>query len=206
MNQMTAPDRSQAEFLVELIHQLAEGGELPATSGNFSFKSLEDPNKIYLSESGVDKERFSIENLVPVTTKGELIEAGRKVSDESALHLMTYRAFEAGCILHGHPVEALHFADLYPNKTEIKISGLELVKAFAGNTDHNDSVIIPFYKNTQDLNTLATQIAGDWKKGHIFAFIIQGHGLTCWGNDVAEAKKHWQALTYLMDYELAKGL
>jgi len=39
-----------------------------------------------------------------------------------------------------------------------------------------------------------------------YGFLLRGHGLTCWGRDVAEARRHLEGLEFLFECEMQRRL
>ena len=81
-------------------------------------------------------------------------------------------------------------------------SGYEMLKALRGVTTHETQVRVAIFDNTQDIPGLASLLAarladGDPALRH--GFLIRGHGLYAWGQDVNEARRHVEALEFLME-------
>ena len=200
-------DLEQVELLAQLIRQLHVRGHCPATSGNYSLRSLVDPLQFFISESGIDKQSLQVENFVSVNTVGELHPhfAGRKSSDETGLHLMIYNKLEAGCVLHSHHVNTILFADLFSEVEAAWLENLELLKGLAGVTTHEVRVPIPIFNNTQDISELVKKIEPIFGKyQHLHGFLLRGHGLTCWGENFQEAKRHLEVFEYIFSYYLER--
>jgi len=198
-------DFEAAQLLVETIHRMHQRGESPATSGNYSFRSLEDSEILYISESGVDKSNFKLDNLIRIDTEGEIQPAdqkpGRKSSAETHLHLLIYRNTTARCVLHSHGLGSVHFAERFPAERVVRLTGLELLKGFESISSHEDEVEVPLYENTQDIEKLAAIIEQEVADlSRHYGFILRGHGLTTWGSSVADAKRHLEVFNYIFDY------
>jgi len=203
-------DRAEAKKLAALVRALNQAGHNPATSGNYSLRSAALPGCALVSESGIDKSLFTEKNLLPLdvaTGKPHPSARGRKPSDEAAVHLQAYRSTSAGCVLHSHFLEALLFADLFPGRASVEVSGLELLKGFRGVKTHEASVSIPCFENTQDMDDLSVRIGAALKgKDGVHGILLRRHGLYVWGRDVAEAKRHLEVFEYLFKYHLrSKG-
>lgn len=198
-------DAQEAQALAGLVRALNSSGHNPATSGNYSLRSADHQGMALVSESGVDKSLFTENNflLVDIQT-GQLEksfkEAGRKSSDETAMHLAVYRGTRAGCVLHSHLLEGLLFADMFPDQDVIRVQGLELLKGFKGVKTHEIAIDIPCFDNTQDIDGLAPHVQEAISKEHVYGFILRGHGLYAWGSTVKEAKRHLEVFEYIFKY------
>ena len=105
-------------------------------------------------------------------------------------------------MLHVHTVNATVLSRLV-KEAELTISGFEMQKSLTGQTTHLDTVAIPVFDNDQDIDALASRIAHyaqEWPLN--YGFLLRGHGLTCWGRDVAEARRHLEGLEFLFECEM----
>jgi methylthioribulose-1-phosphate dehydratase len=166
------------------------------------------PGFSLVSESGVDKSEFTEENLIPVDIEtGKLhpdfSATSRKASAETLLHLSIYRETSAGCVLHSHLLEGILFAELYPNRSETAVEGLELLKGLHGITTHESAVYIPCFDNTQDMAQLSRDVRAQLGSDRTFGFLIRRHGLYVWGNKVQDAKRHLEVFEYVFRYYLS---
>lgn len=73
-------------------------------------------------------------------------------------------------------------------------------KALSGQTTHENKLIIPIFNNLQDINLLASQINDQHQITALqWGFLLRGHGLTCWGKNLDEARRHLETLDYLFE-------
>src|SRR5579862_4518646 len=81
-------------------------GWVPATSGNFSVRSVQgDGERIFITPSGLDKGLVTPADLLEIDGEGQPVTSNGKPSAETSLHLALYRArTEARAILHVHTV------------------------------------------------------------------------------------------------------
>ena len=91
---------------------------------------------------------------------------------------------------------------LYAGAGHIRLEGYELLKAFQGNTTHDDAIDVPVFANTQDMHTLAAQVDALLDRKPLWGYLIDGHGLYAWGRDMAEARRHLEAFEFLFHCEL----
>lgn len=183
-------------------------GHNPATSGNYSLRSKTTPEIALVSESGIDKSKFSEDNFLPIYySTREMHEnyksTGRKSSDETDIHLTIYQITKANCVLHSHILDSLLFADLFPGKQFATISNLELLKGFKGVKTHELEINIPLFDNTQDIRSLAETIKpAILSQPASYGLLLRGHGVYVWGDSVEEAKRHLEVFEYIFKYYL----
>jgi methylthioribulose-1-phosphate dehydratase len=201
-------DNIEMEKLANLVRALNSLGHNPATSGNYSVRSAGTPGVALVSESGIDKSKFTTENLLPMFYETREMHpfyknAGRKSSDETDIHLTIYQITNAGCVLHSHLLDSLLFANLFPKKDFIPIEGLELLKGFSGVNTHEITINIPCFANTQNIALLAEQIKpAILAQKNNYGLLLRGHGLYVWGKNVEEAKRHLEVFEYVFKYYL----
>jgi L-fuculose-phosphate aldolase len=89
--------------------ELLAKGLVEGTAGNVSAR-MPDGN-ICITPSSIDYRKMTLEDLVVIDPKGEVVEGTRAPSSEKLLHLACYDAFdEVGSVIHSHPVHATMFA------------------------------------------------------------------------------------------------
>ena len=75
-----------------------------------------------------------------------------------------------------------------------------MLKGLAGVTTHEHDEFVPILDNSQNMETLVSRL-GDalerWDECH--AVLIRGHGLTTWGRDLDEARRHVEVLEFLLE-------
>jgi methylthioribulose-1-phosphate dehydratase len=195
--------------LVDLIHALNRAGHNPATSGNYSLRKDSTDEYVFVSQSGIDKGLFNEAHflLVDMLT-GELhpslVGSGKKSSDETLIHLAIYQETKAKCILHSHSLDIILFAEKFSANDEIKLTNLEILKAFKGVKSHEETVVIPCFDNTQHMVELASKMKPILKvvAPTTFAMILKRHGIYVWGSSVEEAKRHLEATEYVAKFYL----
>ncbi|PWT87686.1 MAG: methylthioribulose 1-phosphate dehydratase [Acidobacteria bacterium] len=192
--------------LVELSHIFYERGWSLATSSNFSIRI--DDSSMLITASGKDKSLLSEADIVHTTLSGEVIEGRGKPSAETLLHGELYRTNpQIGAVIHTHSLYATLLSTRHLNENFIAIEGYEMLKALSGVTTHEHREIIPIFPNNQDMHVLAGRITpyiSEHPECH--SVLIAAHGLYCWGRDVAEAKRHVEALEFLFECEYRKAL
>ena len=183
------------------VRELSALGWTPATSSNFS-RRLDDRHAA-ITISGRDKGKLHEADIMVVDFDGRAVGSDHKPSAEALLHTQLYRRFpEIGCVLHTHSRAQTIASRLYAGAGHVHLEGYELLKAFTGNTTHEDEVDLPVLPNTQDMPTLAAQVDALLDRDGMWGYLIDGHGLYAWGRDMAEARRHLEAFEFLLNCEL----
>jgi methylthioribulose-1-phosphate dehydratase len=189
-----------ATELVQCIHFLHQKGFAPATSSNYSFR-LRGDEHIHISSSGVDKGAFTEEDLMVVDMAGQAVRGNRKPSAETLLHTMIYgRLPQVGCVLHTHTVYNTTLSAIFEQKENLRLEGFEVLKGLSGIRTHETYVDVPVFSNSQDMPLLASQIESYWDSHpEMPGFLLAGHGLYTWGENIAEAKRHIEVFEFLFE-------
>jgi len=195
---------NQAESFKQAVAGLIKAGQriwqqgwCPATSGNFSQRLSADSCAITVS--GRDKGNLQPADIMQVNLAGRSLD-GKKPSAETLLHTQLYRRdADIGAVLHTHSLKATLVS--MSVDTLVRFEGLELLKAFKGCRTHQDVMQIPVFENTQNIVSLAQQVDA-WMQEHGtgHAYLIRGHGLYTWGQDLGETMRHLEALEFLLDF------
>lgn len=172
----------------------AERGWVPATSGNFSRRL--DSRHIAVTRSGRDKSALDAGDFA-VVALDEPLPAG--VSAETPLHVARYRRdARIGAIVHVHSLAATVLSRADEKREAVLLDGFELLKALDGCTTHESTLRIPIYANAQDTTELAERIENSLGDGTVPGYLLAGHGLYAWGATVADARRHVEALDFLL--------
>jgi methylthioribulose-1-phosphate dehydratase len=178
-------------------------GWLPATSGNLSVRL--DRNSFAITVSGRDKGRLTANDIMRVDLAGEPLSPGRP-SAETLLHTSLYRwSNDIGAVLHTHGRTSTVLGLRHAGRDRVVLKGYELLKAFAGIETHATRLAFPIFENTQDIAALADDVIArlDGSPPPCYGYLIRGHGTYVWGRDLDEARRHLEALEYLVACELA---
>jgi methylthioribulose-1-phosphate dehydratase len=167
----------------------------------------QDAEWCWLSESGRDKGSLTSEDFLQVDIATNQAPSGRKSSAETGLHTLVYRLFpEANVVLHVHTVNATVLSRIEKGPA-LNISGYEMQKTLTGQQTHLDTVPIAIFDNDQDIDALAKRIELYAEQTPLsYGFLLRGHGLTCWGKDVAEARRQLEGLEFLFECEMQRRL
>ena len=193
--------RGLATEIVAATRELAAAGMTPATSSNFSMRL--DARHAAITVSGRDKGRLSEGDVMVVDFDGRAVGSDHRPSAETALHTQLYRRFqEIGCVLHTHSVVQTVASRVHAGAGHVRLEGYELLKAFEGNTTHDDAIDLPVLPNSQDMRTLAAQVDVLLGDRCMWGYLIDGHGLYAWGADMAMARRHLDAFEFLLACDL----
>ncbi|MEM6162162.1 methylthioribulose 1-phosphate dehydratase [Erwinia sp. P6884] len=194
---------SQLDQLVAACHWIGEKGWAPATGGNMSVR--QDAAFCLLSESGKDKGILTRDDFIPVEIASNRAPSGRTPSAETGLHTLIYRLFpDAGAVLHTHTVNSTVLSRIEKGSALV-LQGYEMQKTLAGQSSHLEAVPVALFDNDQDIEALAERIARFAEQSPLrYGFLLRGHGLTCWGRDVNEARRHLEGLEFLFQCELQR--
>ncbi|MFB1081845.1 methylthioribulose 1-phosphate dehydratase [Jeotgalibacillus sp. JSM ZJ347] len=196
---------SRWQELADVKDALGARNWFPGTSGNLSIKVSDDPLEFLVTASGKDKYRRTSEDFLLVDQHSKPVEdTGLKPSAETLLHQKVYELTDAGCSLHIHTVSNNVISELYAEKGEITFQQQELIKAF--NLWEEDAVLrVPIIENPAHIPDLADLLAAQIEE-NVFGVLIRNHGITVWGRNAFEAKKHLEAFEFLFETHLALRL
>ncbi|MCG8710712.1 methylthioribulose 1-phosphate dehydratase [Brenneria sp. 4F2] len=195
----------QLTTLLAACHWIGEKGWCPATGGNMSVRL--DEAQCLITESGKDKGSLQADDFLLVDIATNHVPSGRIPSAETGLHTLLYRTdARIGAVLHTHSVNATVLSRVESGR-QLVLQGYEMQKSLAGQKSHVDRVVIPIFDNDQDIPALARRVA-DRAHGEPlrYGFLVRGHGLYCWGESVAEARRHLEGLEFLFQCELQRRL
>lgn len=174
-------------------------GWVPATGGNFSARLSSE--QVLITASGVHKGELSRRDFLVADLQGRPLEAGRKTSYETGLHTQLYR-FDAaiGAVLHVHTVANTVLSRCTDT---VVLRGYELLKLLPGAPAPADTVEVPVFGNDQDIARLSARVDAHMRRARgIPAYLIAGHGLYAWGENVAQARHRVEALEFMFECEL----
>jgi methylthioribulose-1-phosphate dehydratase len=194
--------QSLTAALISAGQYLHSQGSVPATSGNLSARL--DEERIAITRSGCHKGHLEAGDIMQVDLQGQSLD-GNRPSAETLLHTRLYALYPGlGAVLHSHSAAAVLASRLFDDA--VILEDAELLKALRGISTHETRVIVPIFANTQDIAELAEEVAGylaanDETGSSCYGYIIAGHGLYSWGESVAEALNHIEALEFLLNIE-----
>ncbi len=194
-----------AECSQEIItagHFLYAKGWSPATSSNYS--SRIDWEHIAITVSGKHKGQLTPADIMIVDLKGKPVASNLRSSAETLLHTVIYEEKpEVGAVLHTHSVTATVVSRLYKDRSVLELEDYELQKAFTGVDTHEGKLNIPIFENTQDIAALSEETRTLFlSQPDCPAYLIRGHGLYTWGQDMKDCLRHIEAMEFLLNCEL----
>lgn len=202
MESGTLPQDTLAQALIDAGALFHRRGWVPATGGNFSARLSSD--QMLITASGVHKGELKRADFLVADMDGRPLEAGRKASYETGLHTQLYRHDPSiGAVLHVHSIAN---TVLSRRQDRIVLTGYELLKLLPGAPDPAARIEIPVFGNDQDIARLSARVDAHMKEEmKVPAYLIAGHGLYAWGDNVAQARYRVEALEFMLDCELWSG-
>jgi methylthioribulose-1-phosphate dehydratase len=185
-------ERIQLKRLCEIAKRLDMRLAIPASSSNFSMRSGSE--EVLITRSGLHKRLITPSSFLRVRLTGQAVNLQcPKPSDETLLHCALYKMFsEAQFVVHCHPIEIEQM-----NSPKHCIEGHELLKAL-GLKDHNTSLNLPVFANSQNMSELALNLPKSKKEIFLAkGFVLQQHGIYVWGNTLEGALWHLEAILHL---------
>lgn len=192
-----------ASLIVATGRELAANGWTPATSSNFSMRL--DTSSAAVTASGRHKGRLTHADILVVDiTSGRVLRGHGDASAETLLHTQIYRRFpNANAVLHTHSRTQSVASRLFAHTGMIRFEGWELQKAIAGFSTHDSVLEVPVFANSQHIPELAGHVDAWLDAGKpLYGYLIDGHGLYAWGHDMDTARRHLEALDFLLECEL----
>lgn len=171
-----------------------------ATSGNFSVVLERRPLQLLITQSGRDKGELGVEDFVIVGEDGRPVDGEGRPSAETLLHCAIAEWTPAGAILHTHSVAGTVLGEASVERSSLTLSGYEMIKGLEGVHSHLEQVEIPVLANAQDMVAFSGRVQDLLREQPaLHGFLIAGHGLYTWGADLAQAKRHVEALEFLFE-------
>ena len=194
-----------AEELASTIKRLHHRGWCDGTGGNFSVVVEQQPLRLLMAPSGVDKGSVNADELITVNCHGEVIEGQGRASAETLLHLCIIQHCGAGAVLHTHSLAGTLLSRIELGQGRVILEGWEMLKGLKGITTHDTSVSVPIIANNQDLQTLS-ESADARLNDAPHGLLVSGHGLYAWGDDLPEARRHTEILEFLLELTWRQSL
>jgi methylthioribulose-1-phosphate dehydratase len=180
-------------------------GWVLGTSGNFSAVLSRQPLKLLITASSVSKGDIRPADVLAVGASGGPVgksgnRSGLRPSAETALHVAVVQSQGAGAVLHTHSVWSTMLSELYSAERGLRFSGFEMLKGLEGVRTHEHAEWVPILENDQDIPALARRVETVMKQSPaIHGFLLRGHGLYTWGDDLAQARRHVEILEFLLE-------
>ena len=190
-----------ADAIIAVGRRMDGRGWVPATAGNFSVRL--GPGRIAITRSGAHKGFLTPDHLMVVDEQGQPEDPRARPSAETGLHCGIYRRFpDAAAVLHGHSMPCTVLSRLAGDT--VALAGYELLKAFPGLTTHDATVSLPVLDNDQDIGRMQVALDALWttQPSPLPGYLIRGHGLYVWGQDMPAAMLRLEALEFMLECEI----
>ncbi|MFZ1015776.1 MAG: methylthioribulose 1-phosphate dehydratase, partial [Terracidiphilus sp.] len=203
-NRKPDPSAAEVKALCATARWCSARGWTPATSGNFSVRTGEH---IWITPTGLDKGTLAPEDLLEIDAEGRAVGGRGKPSAETRLHAVIYRDRpEARAILHVHSIWNTFLSGHFEATGYVLLTGYELLKGLAGVTTHEHQERVPILANSQDYEELARGLTASLQANPAaHGVLLSRHGLYTWGQSVAEARRHLEALEFLFEGLAVQG-
>jgi methylthioribulose-1-phosphate dehydratase len=190
-----------ARVFKEIGRDFHTRGWVLGTSGNFSTVISRKPLKLIITASSVSKGDIRPADVLTIGATGAPVGQFRaRPSAETALHVTVAQSRGAGAVLHTHSVWSTMLSELYGAERGLRLSGFEMLKGLEGVRTHEHSEWLPILENDQDIAALARRVETLLKQSpDIHGFLLRGHGLYTWGDDLAQARRHVEILEFLLE-------
>lgn len=194
-------DRSHGARIADLARELYRRGWMPGTAGNISVRT---GVTAVVTGSGLSKGELTERDMVTVRVadSAPVADHGRKPSAETTIHTAVYRARPAQAVVHIHPpfATALATRSAAPGTFgTLRITDYELIKGLGG--DDPAVADIPVFPNWPEVPRIGADIER-YLLDHPDALpvlVIAGHGITAWGDDLAQARDRAECLEALCE-------
>jgi methylthioribulose-1-phosphate dehydratase len=192
--------RRELDELCATARACYERGWVPATSGNFSVRS---GDHIFITPTGLDKGTLTPADLLEIDLEGSAVFGNGQPSAETSLHTVIYRYRpRIRAILHVHSIWNTLLSGKFLSAGYVSLQGYELLKGLSGISTHEYTERVPIIENTQEYATLAHHFGGALQANtEAHGVLLSRHGLYTWGESVAEARRHLEALEFLFEVE-----
>jgi methylthioribulose-1-phosphate dehydratase len=190
-----------SRFFHEIGSDFYRRGWVLGTSGNFSIVVGRRPLKLIITASSVSKGNIGPADVLMIGPTGQAVAKSRsRPSAETALHLAIVRTCGAGAVLHTHSVWSTVLSERHAAEGGLRLSGFEMLKGLEGVRTHQHSEWLPIFENDQDIAALAGRVeALLGQSAAVHGFLLRGHGLYTWGEDLAQARRHVEIFEFLLE-------
>jgi methylthioribulose-1-phosphate dehydratase len=192
--------------LAEIGKNFYARGWVLGTSGNFSAVVSQEPLRVAITSTGLDKGSLSPRQFLEMDEDGNVVRGAGRPSAEALLHLAIVRERKAGAVLHTHSVWSTVLSGAHASQGGIALEGYEMLKGLEGVRTHKHREWLPILENSQDMVELAERVSKTLEESPgIHGFLLKEHGLYTWGASLPEAKRHVEILEFLMEVLVRSG-
>ena len=193
------------EYQVDALRGLGEyfhqRGWSLAGSGAYSTVVDRRPLELLITASRRDKGRLTRTDFVRINAAAEPTTPNQPPVPASApLHLALAET-GAGAVLHTTSVWSTILSDHFHENGGVAIKGYSMLHALQGAAAHDHREWIPIFENAEDVSALTGQIRDALARldPRPHGFLIRRDGLYTWGEDLDEARRHVEALEFLLE-------
>jgi len=176
------------------------------TAGNLSAR-LND--KMVITASGCSKGELTSTDFVELdVASGQVVykyRATARPSAETSIHLAVYRNITSAlACYHVHSIEANIVSNWADDSGVLKMPEQEMLKGFAGCSDHRNASIKVF-ENHDDVTLIGAEMSDylNCEKPDIPLTLIKNHGLTVWAESQDAARNYVELAEYIFRYMVA---
>jgi methylthioribulose-1-phosphate dehydratase len=197
---VSEPTGTVADALVAVGRRFYARGWVLGTSGNFSAVVSQDPLRLAITASSLDKGALDPSHILHIGADGVVVSGAGRPSAETLLHLEIIRRRQACAVLHTHSVWGTILSDSHGVDGGLDIEGYEMLKGLDGVCTHAHREWVPIVANDQDMTHLAG-VVGETLDAHpaAHAILLQRHGLYTWGASLAVAVRHVEIFEFLFE-------
>lgn len=189
-----------AGALCEVGKDFYRHGWAMGTSGNYSAVLSWEPLRLAITSSGLDKGALIASHILEMDATGNIVCGDGRPSAESLLHLAIVRERQAGAVLHTHSVWATVLSQRHGAKKFLVMEDYEMLKGLAGIQTHQHRELLPILENSQNMVELSGKVEEILRTNPgAHGFLLRGHGLYTWGEDLSEAKRHVEIFEFLLE-------
>lgn len=205
MNTNNIYDKEHPRYLLpELCRLFYDLGWMTGSGGSLSIK---EGDEIYLTPSGVQKERVQADELFVTNLKNEHVDGPPKEKNlkrSSCFQLMmpVYRKRDPGAVFHTHSPAAAFISILFPGN-EFRVTHQQMIRGIlkdnlgVGNR-YDEELVVPIVQNAHDESEIIPrmeQTLDDYPETS--AVIVRRHGIYVWGPTWQKTKLMCEAFDYL---------
>ncbi|MGN8769731.1 methylthioribulose 1-phosphate dehydratase [Paenibacillus barengoltzii] len=209
MNYVDIPwEEKQAalDAIQRLREEFAARGWFPASSGSLSMRVGRYKPDRFVFAITADETYWSELSAIPSPSVGALfVDAASapceptrlKPCSDAPIHARIYRMTGCGAIVHVHTTFNNVLSDYFAADGGVPLKGNELLKSLEI-WETQAEVRVPILPNAAELPAILKQIPGSLDT-RVPALLLQNHGVYVWGTNIAEAKRHLEALEFMFE-------
>ncbi len=189
-----------AADLAETGRNFYSRGWVLGTSGNFSAVISQEPLRLAITSTGLDKGSLTAAQFLEIDDTSNVVRGEGDPSTEALLHIAIVNCVNAGVVLHTHSVWSTVLSCMYAFLGGVTLEDYEMLKGLEGVRTHQHHEWLPILENSKDMTQLAQSASTILReRSGIHGFLLRGHGLYTWGANLQQAKRHIEILEFLME-------